>query len=323
MFRISSCQRLVICCGLALASARGQDRAGYPPALLTNTLQKNYAVRFVYDPPVDKDDVVTPVTFTEVETEDPRFDTWSTDPVLGLKFWLSPGEMKGLAGGLAKLDLVWTESRESMVFHREARQPPDPLLPFVQWKAVTARRVGTMEIDVTCDGGSAAADLPSEKVCNVMEQLDGAFTTPTALNIFRSKRDEWGCRVPGFDPRETPPRFITRSEAAVLINLLPAAIGLRSKGVDIDWQELELKGLNEREYWFFTIYNRPRAAKGSAPMGHFAVNKETGDVWDKDSGKMVHSRELDAVEAVLRREHNISASWIAYYRDHPLLQGKK
>jgi len=234
--------------------------------------------------------------------------------------WLSVEEMKRLAEGLAKLNLIWTESGEPMVFQKEPRVPPDPLLPFVPWKPIKPRREGTMEIDVTSNGGSAVADLPSERVCGVVEQLDGAFTTPTAINIFRSERDEWGCKVPGFNPHETLPTYVTRSEAAILINLLPLASDLRSKGSDIDWEELELKGLNERDYWFFTIYNGPRQAKGSAPAGRFAVNKQTADVWGMDSGKMVHSPEIDAVEAVIRREHKTSATWIDYYRNHPLMR---
>jgi hypothetical protein len=242
---------------------------------------------------------------------------------LGLTQWISPEEMKGLVEGLVGLGLVWDVSPKPMVFRREPVEPPPPP-PLWPWKVVMPRRKGTMEVDVTCDGGSAVADLPSEGVCSVMEQLDRAFTNPTAMHIFRSERDEWGCKVPGFNPYETLPQHITHSEAAILINLLPIASDLRSKGSDIDWGPLDYedsRGLNSRDYWFFLVYKAPRKAEGSAPIGRFAVNDQTADVWDMDSGKLVQSRELEKVQAILRREHNISASWIDYYRNHPLESG--
>jgi hypothetical protein len=327
MFRTLYRQSLLLCYGLTLASATAQQRAGQEAALLSEGLhEKNYAVRFVYNPPVGETHVVTPTTFRQVETEDPRFDTWSTRFSLGLTMWISPQDMKRLAEGLGKLNLAWTESNEPMVFREELVQPPPPE-PHSRWKVIMPRRVGTMEVDVTCDAGSTVADLASERVCPVMEELERAFTTPTALYIFRSARDEWGCEVPGFNPRESLPTFITESEAAILINLLPIASELRSKGSEIDWQvqnySEDSRGLNGRDYWFFLVYKGPRKAKGSAPIGRFAVNEQTADVWDRDSRELVHSCELEAVQAVLRREHNISAAWIDYYRNHPLERGGK
>lgn len=324
MFRILSWQILLICCSPAVVSVTGQGHVERTPTLLNKCLhEKNYAIRFVYDPPVFQTNVVTPTTFKQVETQDPRYGEWSTDYPLGLTQWISPGEMERLAEGLGKLNLVWTESNEPMVFRKELKEPPNPIAP---WKVIMPRRVGTMEIDATCDAGSAVADLPSQRVCTVMEQLDGAFTTPTAVRTFRSERDEWGCKVPGFDAREALPDPITQSEAAILVNLLPIATELRSKGSDIDWERLDyldLKGLNSRDYWFFLVYKGPRKAKDSAPIGCFAVNIQTADVWDRDSGKLVHSRELEVVQGVLRRQHNISAAWIGYYRSHSLEQGDK
>ena len=304
---------LMVCCVLAPVGAEGQNQAGQAPALLTNTAQKNYAIRFVYDRRINKDDVVRPITFEQVETEDWRFDTWSTEPILGLTMYLSPEQMKTLAGGLAELDLVWTQYRDPIVFHKEARQPPDRLLPFVRWKTIMARKAGTVEIDVTCDRGSAIADLRSGRVCTAMDELDSAFTTPTARNIFRSKRNEWGCRVPGFDPHETLPTSITDIEAAVLVNLVPIVVELRAKGSEISWETIDAKGLNRRVHWFLAVYNEPQAGGTSVPVGRFAVNRQTADVWDMNSGKIMHSPQLDAIQTVLRHEHRISESWIAYY----------
>jgi len=311
---------------LLLISAAGQGQGEGKPAILTACLhEKNYTIRFVYNPPIPQTNVIKSTTFKQVETRDARYGTWSTDVPLGLTQWISPEEMKALAEGLANLKLAWDVSRKPMVFRKELEEPPPPP-PLWRWKVVMPRREGTMEIDATCDAGSAVADLPSERVCRVMEHLDGAFTNPTVVHTFRSARDEWGCRVPGFDPRETLPTFITRSEAAILVNLLPVASELRSKGSDIDWAPLnypDLKGLNSRDYWFFSLYKGSRKAGHSALAGRFAVNVQTADVWDRDSGEQVHSRELELVQAVLRREHNISAAWIEYYRNHPLEQGDK
>jgi hypothetical protein len=320
-----SWQSFLLCYAFAWASAAGRQRAEQAPKLLSEGLQKkNYAIRLIYHPRSEVH-VVRPTTFRQVDPEDPRYDTWSTRVPLGLTMWISPQDMKRLSEGIGKLNLAWSESDQRMVFREELIEPP-PAAPLSSWKVIMPRRAGTMEVDVTCDAGSAVTDLASERVCPVMEQLEGAFTTPTALYIFRSARDEWGCKIVGFNPRETLPTFITKSEAAVLVNLLPVASELRSAGSEVDWESLnypDLAGLNSRDYWFFLLCKGRHKAKGARPVGRFAVNNETADVWDMDSRQMVQSRELDVVQAVLRREHNISAAWIEHYRNHPLEKGGK
>lgn len=208
MFSIRLGRSVLLFLGLLWVSAAGQGQAERKPAILTKCLQeKNYAIRFVYDPPISQDHVITPTTFKQVETRDPRYGTWSTDVPLGLTQWISPEEMKGLAEGLAELNLVWDVSPKPMVFRKELKEPPPPP-PLWPWKVVMPRREGTMEIEVTCDAGSAVADLAQEKVCSSMERLDRVFHTPAAVDTFRDVRQEWGCKVPGFrlGYRPQPPK---------------------------------------------------------------------------------------------------------------------
>jgi hypothetical protein len=199
----------------ALAFPHGvvQGQGVRSPAVLREWLhERNYAVRFVYNPPVPQDNVVTPTIFRQAGRRDPRYGTWSTKFPEGLTQWISPREMASLAEGLEKLSLTWDVSRKPISFRRERVEPPPPS-PRSLWKVPMARRKGTMEIDVTCDAGSAVADLPSEKVCNSVDGLASAFRNREAVETFRDVRRVWGCKVSGFNvanrpqaPNRAPPR---------------------------------------------------------------------------------------------------------------------
>ncbi len=182
------------------AGAPAQGRREVDAAILAKWLnEKNYAIRFVYIAPISYNHVPTPTTFRQVERRDPRYGTWTTGFPLGLTQWVSPEAMKGLAEGLAKLNLVWDISSKPMVFRRERIEPPPPpdsLTP--PWKLPVPRHKGTMEIDVTCDAGSAVADLPAARICGAMKRVAPAFHSHHAIDAFRDAREEWGCKVSGF-----------------------------------------------------------------------------------------------------------------------------
>jgi hypothetical protein len=233
-------------------------------------------------------------------------------------FWISLEEMQNLLKGLAELDVPWNDSATPRKFEKELDE--HPLLPEMPYK--TPQPIGKgMEIDVSCDAGSAETDLAPERICDSMERLDSTLQTPTAVFFFRSYRDLWGCKVPGFDVHGSLPQSITGTEAAILVNLVPVVTDLRSKGAMVDWEyqsNIDIPEINARDYDFFLFYKGSAKAKGSAVIGRFAVNMHTADVWDVNSKQMVRSREIDDVQTVLRREHSITAWWVEQYRNRPL-----
>jgi hypothetical protein len=183
-----------------LVGAAGQRKPERSPAVLTGWLQqKNYAVRFVYMAPIGYNHAPTPTTFRQVQAHSPRAGAWTTGFPLGLTQWISPEEMKGLAQGLEKLNLVWDLSSKPMVFRKEPIEPPPPPDSAVPpWKVVTPRHKRAMEIDVTCDAGSAVGDLPAARICAAMKGVAPVFHNHNAIDVFRDAREEWGCKVPSF-----------------------------------------------------------------------------------------------------------------------------
>lgn len=193
---------IILCWG----TARGQAARG--PAVLPKWAHEgNCAVRFVYNPPIPQDHVVIPLILRQTPRQDSRYGTWSTLFPEGLTQWISPREMQSLVDRLERLNLVWDVSPNPISFSREPIVPPPPP-PDPPWKMAMPRRVGTMEIDITSDAGSAVADLPSDQVCGSTERLDSAFHVPIAVYNFRGTRLVWGCKVPGFNlaNRPEPPK---------------------------------------------------------------------------------------------------------------------
>src|SRR5206468_10892983 len=59
----------------------------------------------------------------------------------------------------------------------------------------------------------------------------------------------------GVNRDENPSPTITIDEAKGLINLLPATKELRAKGMDVKWDVQAVPTMNNRDYYFFWIYN--------------------------------------------------------------------
>jgi len=323
MSAIRISELLLIGFGAALVAAPAQQPSQPQREILTKCLHdENCAMRFLFEPP-DLDHVVPAAIFRVAREKDHRYGTWTSNLTVGDTIWIGPEEMQKLVTGLEELSVTWIESPTPREFKEELNE--HPLIPEMPYKIPRPSGRG-MEIDVSCDAGSAETDLAREKICNSMEHLDRDLQTPIAVLLFRSFRDNWGCKVPGFDAHTGLPKPITGPEAAILVYLVPIARELRSNGSDIDWEwetRFNLPGINWRDYYFYFIYKGPRKAKGSVPIGRFAVNQHTADVWDLDSRKLVQSREIGDVQTALRREHYISTWWIEQYRNVPLEDGGK
>lgn len=191
---------LLVLLTLPVAGWAGQRKPERNPAGPVEWLgRKSYAIRFVYIAPISYDFLPIPTIFRQAGGGGCRAGVWTTESWLGLTQWISPEEMRGLAEGLEKLNLVWDISSKPMVFRRERIEPPPPadsLTP--PWKLPMPRHPGAMEIDVTCDAGSAVADLPAARICDAMKGLAGVFRNHNAVDAFRDARAEWGCKVRSF-----------------------------------------------------------------------------------------------------------------------------
>ncbi len=119
---------------------------------------------------------------------------------------------------------------------------------------------------------------------------------------------------------------ITMDEAEDLINLLPVTKELRAKGMDLKWDVQAVPSMNNRDYYFFWIYNVTAQKErdiGSISVGNYAVNKHTADVrvWQvshdvfhEDDGVLVTSNELERLQDELRRKRGIDSRLIQEYR---------
>ena len=111
-----------------------------------------------------------------------------------------------------------------------------------------------------------------------------------------------------------PPEEIALHEAEILIYMLPDSIKIRSEGMEIGWEIHDAEEFNQKDFYVFWVYNAKRRDAGSVTVGHFAVNKHTADVWEFGSDTLVKARELDAIQKILRKGHNIDQQTIEKYR---------
>jgi hypothetical protein len=132
--------------------------------------------------------------------------------------------------------------------------------------------------------------------------------------------------VTGANRDENLSPTITISEAEDLINLLPATKELRAKGMDLKWDVQAVPTMNNRDYYFFWIYNVTAQRErdiGSISVGNYAVNKRTADVrvWQVshdvfhgDDGVLVATNELERLQEELHKKHGINSTTIQEYR---------
>jgi hypothetical protein len=125
---------------------------------------------------------------------------------------------------------------------------------------------------------------------------------------------------------EHPPSTITISEAGDLISLLPVTRDLRAKGMDVKWEVRVVPTKNNKDYYFFWVYNvtaQKQGDIGSISVGNYAVNKHTADVrvWQVsdevsygDDGVLVATNELVRLQEALRKKHGIDSASIQEYR---------
>ena len=108
---------------------------------------------------------------------------------------------------------------------------------------------------------------------------------------------------------------VTLTEAEILIYFLPEALQVRADGMDVGWEEDSTPANNQKDYYYFFVYNAKRPAEtANVTIGHFAVNKHTADVWDAITFEAVSSKEISGIQRILRRAHRIDQKTIERYR---------
>ena len=79
----------------------------------------------------------------------------------------------------------------------------------------------------------------------------------------------------------------------------------------------EDKSLSDPHFYFFMgIWDNPSAV-GSVTAGGFAIQRETGDVWDRVTCEEVRDKALTKLQKRIRRKINLTASAYASLRKKP------
>jgi hypothetical protein len=92
------------------------------------------------------------------------------------------------------------------------------------------------------------------------------------------------------------------------------------RGDKIEWTA------GESENWFyFSAYNysaweraaktRPENMPGSTLIGHFAVNRQTAEVWDSVLGQLIETPELLYIQRLLREAHGCDEQCLEQWKN--------
>ncbi len=123
------------------------------------------------------------------------------------------------------------------------------------------------------------------------------------------------------------PEKVIYIEAEIEVYLLPACREVRAKGKKAGWLPMQGNGLNLNQddyffFWVFGVDDEPSVQAGSVLIGHFAVNKWTGDVWNLRA--LIHDEqrvtdgELAGLQKILIAGHHIDETTIREYGSRPL-----
>jgi hypothetical protein len=107
---------------------------------------------------------------------------------------------------------------------------------------------------------------------------------------------------------------LSKTEAEILIYLLPEAHHVRQEGMDIGWELETGSARNQKDFYNFWVVNAKRKNGGSVTIGFFSVNKHTAEVWDDTpSPRLVNDVELQGIQKILREGHHIDAQTLTEF----------
>jgi hypothetical protein len=108
-------------------------------------------------------------------------------------------------------------------------------------------------------------------------------------------------RGPSVGPQQPTCRHLSERDARVLVYLIPAAFEVRTKGKDVAlMREPGVETATAPDMYAFRVDGAPNP-NGSSLLGHYGVDRCTGDVKDLDLGERVTSATLRGVQRILMR----------------------
>lgn len=116
----------------------------------------------------------------------------------------------------------------------------------------------------------------------------------------------------------TSAQEISITDAKILLYVSPIGESMRAGGSDIAMERQTSAKLNQKDYYFFWVYDSRRRSSGSVTVGYYAVNKHTAGVWDMDENKQLSGRLLLGVQKLFRESHRIDDVTIKKYSANPL-----
>lgn len=101
-------------------------------------------------------------------------------------------------------------------------------------------------------------------------------------------------------------------EAQTLLFLTPGIQGIVGQGFKVKFGLETGPGFNQKVFYVYRAMGETDAP--SNLIGNYAVNKYTAEVLNMDTGRVVQSSDLAAVQQVLRRVHHIGRATIERYK---------
>lgn len=176
------CTRLSIVAVLCIcACSFGQQASSPRPRLLVDA---STAIRLFF---LSGNYFHPAIVFRPVQQGDARL---GTAPLLneGRTVYIAQPEMQRLADGLFDLGLDWKQSKRRVALGDTTKIPP----------------VYAMMITIVSSQGTVTAGFDPSLICQKLEPLDQAITTPRGLWEFQLFRAEYNCKVPGFNGQKYP-----------------------------------------------------------------------------------------------------------------------
>ena len=101
-------------------------------------------------------------------------------------------------------------------------------------------------------------------------------------------------------------------ESEILIAILPSVVDLRKTRSDVRW--LAGSGTPSDDCVSFRAYFADTHSPSNL-VGNFRVNRHTAQVFDLGTRNEVKSKDLEAIQAILQREHRVTRADLDKYGD--------
>ena len=117
------------------------------------------------------------------------------------------------------------------------------------------------------------------------------------------------------------PKPLSTRDAEWLLHSVPAAVELQQQGFNLGRELQTSSAFNQRDWFIFWAYNATRKCDGcSVTVGHFAVNRHTGEVFDMDLNSFVATPQLAAAQKMLRDKRRITQEVIRKHQSDALMR---